>query len=102
MAGTLFSLAMSQWRKLNGEPEVDAPLYVYKANTSTPVEVFQDFGLSVLHPWPLVTNSLGMIPPFWLPDGQYRARLTDAVGLNTYFGGGDVGTGSWMPVVTKA
>lgn len=85
MAGTLFSLAMSQWRDVNGYPEQDAPLYIYQANSSTPVNVYKDFGLSVLHPWPLRTSSLGMIPPFWLPDGSYRARLTNNAGSLVYF-----------------
>lgn len=85
MAGTLFSLAMSQWRDVNGLPEQDAPLYIYEANSSTPVDVYQDFGLSVLHPWPMRTNSYGMIPPFWLDDGAYRARMTNAAGSVVYF-----------------
>lgn len=85
MAGTLFSLAMSQWRDVNGLPEQDAPLYIYEANSSTPVDVYQDFGLSVLHPWPMRTNSYGMIPPFWLDDGAYRARMTNASGSVVYF-----------------
>lgn len=85
MAGTLFSLAMSQWRDVNGRPEQDAPLYIYQANSSTPVNAYKDYGLSVLHPWPIRTNSMGMIPPFWLPDGLYRARLTNAAGSLIYF-----------------
>jgi hypothetical protein len=47
--------------------------------------VFQDFGLSILHPWPLRTDSVGRVPAFWLDDGQYRARFTDAAGAVVYF-----------------
>ena len=85
MAGTLFSLALSQRFDREGELLINAPLYIYEANTTTPVDVYQDFGLSVLHQWPMRTDTAGMIPAFWLPDGQYRARLTDEAGAVVYF-----------------
>jgi microcystin-dependent protein len=85
LAGTLFSLGLSQRFDSQGNPLIDAPLYIYEANTSTPVDVYQDFGLSVLHPWPLRTDSAGMIPAFWVDDGNYRARLTDGAGAVVYF-----------------
>lgn len=85
MAGTLFSLALSQQCDAQGRPLLDAPLYIYEANTSTPVDVYQDFGLSVLHPWPLRTDSAGRFPAFWVDDGNYRARLTDKAGSVVYF-----------------
>lgn len=85
MAGTIFSLALSQRFDNEGTPLIEAPLYIYEANTSTPAEVYQDFGLSILHPWPLLTDSAGMIPAFWLADGQYRARFTNAQASVVYF-----------------
>jgi hypothetical protein len=85
LAGTLFSLGLSQRFDSQGRPLINAPLYIYEANTTTPVEVFQDFGLSVLHPWPLRTDSAGMIPAFWVDDGNYRARFTDEDGAVVYF-----------------
>lgn len=43
-----------------------------------------DFGLTVKHPWPMRTNSAGMIPAFWLADGQYRVRFTDPAGATVF------------------
>lgn len=85
MAGTIFSLAMSQRLNSEGKPLVNAPLSIFAANTSDPEIAYQDYGLSVAHEWPLRTDSNGMFPPFWLPDGQYRVRMTDAAGAVIYF-----------------
>lgn len=85
MAGTIFSLAMSTQVNSQGKPLIDAPLAIFAANTNEPALAYQDFGLSVAHTWPLRTDSNGRLPPFWLPDGQYRARLTDAAGAVIYF-----------------
>lgn len=85
MAGTIFSLALSQRLDNEGRPLIDAPLYIFEANTSTPADAFMDFGLTVKHPWPMRTDSAGMIPAFWLADGQYRARFTDPSDATVYF-----------------
>jgi len=85
MAGTIFSLAMSCQFNSEGKPLVDAPLSIFAANTNDPALAYQDFGLSVEHTWPLRTDANGRLPPFWLPDGQYRVRMTDAAGAVIYF-----------------
>lgn len=85
MAGTIYSLALSQRFDNNGKLLENAPLYLYQANTLIPVNSYRDFGLSVLNPWPLRTDGAGMIPEFWLADGAYRARLTDEDGDVVYF-----------------
>ena len=85
MAGTLFGLPLSQRVDSNGLPSVGWLLYVYAANTSTPVNSFQDTGLSVLNPWPIQADASGMMREFWLADGSYRARATSADGSLTYF-----------------
>lgn len=85
MAGTIFSLALSQRFRSDGKPEINAPVYVYAANTFTPADAYQDFGLSLKHTWPMRTDSNGMIPAFWLPDGQYRVRMTNAAASLIYF-----------------
>lgn len=87
MAGTLFSLGLSQRFDGEGNPLVNAPLYIYAAASSTPVDVYSDYGLTpaLIHPWPMRTDSAGMLPAFWLEDGQYRARLTDEAGSVVYF-----------------
>ncbi len=85
MAGTIFGLPLSQRVDLNGLPSIGWLLYLYQANTSTPVNSYQDTALTVLNPWPLQADSTGMIPQFWLADGNYRARATNANGSITYF-----------------
>ena len=78
MAATIFGLGLSQQFDVNGDPMSGAKLYLYQANTSTPVTSYSDFGLTSAQPWPLVADSTGRIPAFWLDDGDYRVRLTDA------------------------
>jgi microcystin-dependent protein len=85
MAGTLFGLGMSQHVDLNGKPAVGWLLYVYAANSSTPVDTFQDTALTVKNTWPILADANGMMLPFWLPDGSYRARGTNNDGSIIYF-----------------
>jgi hypothetical protein len=85
MAGTLFGLPLSQRIDLNGIPSVGWLLYLYQANTSTPVNSYQDTALTVLNPWPLQADAYGMQRQFWLADGSYRARATSSDGSITYF-----------------
>src|SRR5215471_3743971 len=85
MAGTLFGLSLSQRVDLNGIPSVGWLLYLYQANTSTPVNSYQDTALTVLNPWPIQADAYGMMRQFWLADGSYRARATSQDGSITYF-----------------
>jgi len=85
MAGTLFGLPMSQRIDINGKPEVGWLLYIYQANTSTPVNSYSDTGLAMIQPWPLVADAWGMSPAFWLADGSYRARGTTSDGSVVFF-----------------
>ena len=85
MAGTIFGIPLSQRVDLNGLPSVGWLLYLYQANTSTPVNSYQDTALTVLNPWPIPADSYGMMRQFWLADGNYRARATNADGSITYF-----------------
>lgn len=85
MAGTIFSLPLSQRFDRNGNLLINAPVYFYAANTLTPVDSYADFGLSVENEWPLRTDANGMIPAFWLEDGNYRVRMTDEAGSVVYF-----------------
>ena len=83
MSGTLFGLGLSQQHDANGLPMVGCLLYLYAANTSTPVTAYKDVGLTVgqEHAWPIIADANGRIPAFWLADSSYRARLTDANGI---------------------
>lgn len=68
---------------LNGRPMSGALLYLYEANTSTPVTAYQDTDLTAGQelPWPIEADANGRLPAFWLADGSYRARLTNSVGV---------------------
>jgi hypothetical protein len=84
MAGTIFGLPLSQRVDLNGKPAIGWLLYLYQANTSMPVDSFQDQALTVLNPWPITADASGMMRVFWLADGSYRVRGTSADGSITY------------------
>ncbi len=86
MVGTIFGVPLSQVIANDGEPVVGAKLYLYEAGTSTPVTPYEDYGLTtgLERPNPMVADAVGRIPSFWLADGSYRVRLTDADGLEIY------------------
>lgn len=84
MAGTLFGLSLSQNVDVNGRPLAGAFLFIYNGGTLTPASSYQDTGLTVINPFPLVADANGRIPQFWLADGTYRARLTDANLIQQY------------------
>lgn len=81
MAGTLTFSGQQQF-DINGQPLVGALLYFYEIGTvATPQNSYQDFGLSILNPNPLPTDTYGRIPNFYLADGQVHARFVDATGV---------------------
>jgi microcystin-dependent protein len=82
MAGTLFGLALSQQHDADGKPLAGGKLYIFQAGTQVPLQAYRNFGLSVgqEHPHPIVLDSRGRVPAFWLADGTARARLTTATG----------------------
>lgn len=113
MAGTLFGLPLQQNVDINGRPLVGAQLFIYNAGTLTPASVFTDSALTIPATFPLVADAAGRNPSFWLPDGTYRARLTDAnliliydidnilaIGPSTSSGGGGGGGGTTNGFVT--
>jgi hypothetical protein len=85
MAGTLFGLGLSQRVDANGKPDIGWLLYLYSANSSTPVTAYSDTALTIALPWPLEADASGMMPGFWLADGSYRARGTSADASRTFF-----------------
>lgn len=84
MAGTLFGLGLSVQYDASGIIAPGALLYVYEANTSTPVTTYSDFGLTVEQTWPIEADGSGRLPQFWVADGSYRARLTTAAGVSIF------------------
>ncbi len=81
MVGTIFGLPLSQRFDSNGRLMVGAKLSLYEAGTLSPVVPYADYGLSSDLPNPILTDGYGMIPQFWLADGSYRARFTNANGV---------------------
>jgi hypothetical protein len=80
MAGSI-PVALSQQVDANGKPLIGALLYLYVVGTvAQPQLAFQDTGLSLPLPWPLVADQNGRLPMFYLADGAVHARLTDSFG----------------------
>lgn len=92
MAGTIFGLGLSQRVDTNGSPDSGWLLYLYSANSSTPVTAYKDTALTtgLEHPWPIEADSSGMMPSFWLADGSYRVRATSNDQSRTFFDLGSV------------
>jgi hypothetical protein len=107
MAGTLFGLGLSQQFDVNGDALSGCLLHIYLANSSSPRDTFKDVNLTpgFEHPWPIVADSTGRIPAFWVPDGSYRAELRTASGVlvfnetNMLAIGPSTGTGGPPPTV---
>lgn len=87
MAGTLPGIANTQRVDQQGRPLVGGKLYLYNAGTITPATAFKDFNLTTGQelPFPVELDEWGQIPPFYLADGFYRARLTNASGGTVLF-----------------
>lgn len=65
-----------------GTPLSGGLLYFYQVGTvATPQNSFQDTGLTILNPWPLVLDANGRVPSFYLANGSIHVRLTDASGV---------------------
>lgn len=83
MAGTLMGVANTQQHDINGQPLTNCILTIYQGGTTTPASVFQDIGLIIPAPNPLVADATGRLPLFFLSDGTYAARLTDKNGVQS-------------------
>lgn len=65
-----------------GTPLIGGLLYFYEIGTvATPQNSYQDTGLTILNPRPLVLDSNGRVPVFYLASGSVHVRLTDAAGV---------------------
>lgn len=93
MAGHIAGLGYSQRMDANGNPLAGCKLYIYETGTSTPASVYEDYALSIAHAHPIVADSAGIIPMFWVADGTYRARLQDASGNEIFDDDGIVALG---------
>lgn len=99
MAGSI-SLSLSQQFDSTGAPLNGGLLYFYAAGTTTPQSAYQDYSLTIAWPNPMVLDSAGRIPAFYLADGQIKIRLTDSAGVvqvaadNLLVVGASAGTGT--------
>src|ERR1700730_11966611 len=61
-----------------GTPLSGGKLYFFYVGTvNTPQTSYQDTALSIANPSPLVLDSNGRVPPFYLANGAVHVRLTD-------------------------
>lgn len=82
MAGSI-SLSLSQQFDEYGKPLSGGLLYTIQAGTTaTPQNSFKDYGLSIVHPNPIILDAAGRVPAFYLADGQIKIRLTDKNGVD--------------------
>jgi hypothetical protein len=82
MAGSI-SLSLSQQFDEYGKPLSGGLLYTIQAGTTaTPQNAFKDYGLSIVHPNPIILDAAGRVPAFYLADGQIKIRLTDKNGVD--------------------
>lgn len=120
MAGNFPGTSGACQQDENGKPLAGGLLYVFTGGTTTPALTYQDIGLALLSTNPLVLDDRGRCPLFYVADGIYRVRLTDAdgvvqsddlqvpsIGASTSGGGGSAvdpttvfGTGDvkWQPI----
>lgn len=82
MAG-LAPISLQQRIDLNGRPYVGARAFFYAADTTTPLDTYQNNDLSVLHPNPVTADGFGMFPAIYLDENDqfYRLRVTTAGGV---------------------
>jgi hypothetical protein len=80
MAGSI-SLSLSQQFDELGEPLNGGLLQFYAAGTTTPQSAYQDVALTLPWPNPIVLDSAGRVPPFYLADGQIKIVLKNAAGV---------------------
>jgi hypothetical protein len=83
MAGTFPGVANTQQINADGQPLAGGNLTVFAGGASNLVIIYQDIGLTIPAQNPLPLDNTGRIPLFFVPDGTYRVRLTDASGVTS-------------------
>ena len=74
----IWSYSNQSINDLNGKPYVGAKAYFYDAGTTTPQDVFQDYGLGVEHPNPVEADGYGRFPAVYLDEANsfVKVRVT--------------------------
>jgi microcystin-dependent protein len=85
MAGTIPGFSLAQQLDSDGTPLVGGLLYTIQAGTtSTPQIAYQDSGLTLPLPYPVVCDAYGRLPQIFLADGSIKLRLTRANGTQVF------------------
>ena len=86
-AGTVPGFSLTPQFDLTGKVMPGCKLSIIQAGTvSTPQNAYQDSGLSILAPNPLLCDASGRIPQFFLADGLIKLRLTNSTGTQVFVG----------------
>jgi len=85
MAGTIPGFSLAQQLDSDGTPLVGCQLYTIQAGTtSTPQTAYQDSGLTLPWPYPVLGDAYGRLPQIFLADGSIKLRLTRANGTQVF------------------
>lgn len=84
-AGTVPGFSLAQQQDSNGTPLVGCKLYVIQAGTvATPQNPYQDSGLTIPLPNPIICDAYGRLPQIFLADGNIKLRLTKSNGTQVF------------------
>lgn len=87
MAGTVPGFSLTPQFDEFGQIMPGCRLYIIQAGTTqTPQNAYQDSGLTILLPNPIVGDASGRIRQFFLADGVIKLRLTDENGSEKFVG----------------
>lgn len=73
-----------QWFDNNGKPLAGGLLYSYMAGTTTPASTWQDAGLSILNPNPVILDAAGFSLVWLNSTAVYKFRMTDQFGVQQW------------------
>jgi microcystin-dependent protein len=86
-AGTVPGFSLTPQFDLTGKVAPGCKLYIIQAGTtSTPQNAYQDSGLTILQPNPMLCDAGGRISQFFVADGLIKLRLTDKNGVQLFVG----------------
>lgn len=86
-AGTVPGFSLTPQFDTLGKVAPGCKLYIIQAGTtSTPQNAYQDTALTILQPNPILCDSTGRIPQWFVADGTIKLRLTDKNGVQLFVG----------------
>jgi hypothetical protein len=86
-AGTVPGFSLTPQFDLTGHVAPGCKLYIIQAGTTaTPQNAYQDSGLSILQPNPMICDAAGRLSQFFVADGVIKLRLTTSTGTQIFVG----------------